>query len=90
MHTPSDSLVNRRFAAATTKRSSRMNPTRHVVPSPMSSPFRLARSMSSTPLEPSEVMIRGYGWKIDHEPLDDYDGGGFYAEASLALNTASV
>ena len=33
-------------------------------------------------VEPVEVMIRGYGWQIDHEPLDDYDGGGFYAEAS--------
>ena len=26
-------------------------------------------------------MIRGYGWEIDREPIDDYDGGGFYAEA---------
>ena len=33
-------------------------------------------------LEPREVVIRGYGWEMDHEPLDDYDGGGFYAEAS--------
>ena len=33
-------------------------------------------------VEPREVVIRGYGWEIDHEPLDDYDGGGFYAEAS--------
>lgn len=33
-------------------------------------------------VDPVEVMIRGYGWEIDHEPLDDFDGGGFYAEAS--------
>jgi hypothetical protein len=33
-------------------------------------------------VEPREVVIRGYGWEIDHEPLDDYDGGGFYSEAS--------
>ena len=33
-------------------------------------------------MEPVEVMIRGYGWEIDHEPLGDLDGGGFYAEAS--------
>ena len=33
-------------------------------------------------MEPVEVMIRGYGWEIDHEPLGNLDGGGFYAEAS--------
>ena len=33
-------------------------------------------------VEPVEVMIRGYGWEIDHEPIGDLDGGGFYAEAS--------
>ena len=34
-----------------------------------------------------EVMIRGYGWEIDGEPLDDYDGGGFYAEVSWEPST---
>ena len=24
------------------------------------------------------VLIRGLGWEIDHEPLDDFDGGGFW------------
>ena len=33
-------------------------------------------------IESLEVMIRGYGWEIDHEPFDDYDGGGFYTENS--------
>ncbi len=33
-------------------------------------------------VESDHVMIRGYGWEIDHEPFDDYDGGGFYAETS--------
>jgi hypothetical protein len=31
------------------------------------------------------VVIRGYGWEIDGEPLDDFDGGGFYADASWSL-----
>ena len=29
-----------------------------------------------------EVVIRGYGWQIHRDPLDDFDGGGFYADAS--------
>ena len=33
-------------------------------------------------VEPFGVMVRGYGWQIDHEPYDDFDGGGFYGEAS--------
>jgi hypothetical protein len=33
-------------------------------------------------VECTEVMIRGYGWEIDREPLDDFDGGGFYSETS--------
>ena len=33
-------------------------------------------------VEPCEILVRGYGWDIDREPLDDFDGGGFYAEAS--------
>lgn len=37
--------------------------------------------------EPAGVMIRGYGRDIDREPLDDYDGGGVYAEASWATPT---
>ena len=26
------------------------------------------------------VMVRGYGWKLNREPLDDMDGGGFYCD----------
>lgn len=26
------------------------------------------------------VVIRGYAWKLDHEPLDDFDGGGHYSD----------
>jgi len=33
-------------------------------------------------VEPDEIVIRGYAYEIDGEPLDDWDGGGFYAEAS--------
>ena len=33
-------------------------------------------------VESSAVLIRGYGWKPEEEPVDDFDGGGFYAEAS--------
>jgi hypothetical protein len=29
-------------------------------------------------VEESTVMIRGYCWELDREPLDDHDGGGFY------------
>ena len=29
-------------------------------------------------IEPSEVVVRGYGWEIPREPLDDHDGGGYY------------
>ena len=29
-------------------------------------------------VEHVEIVIRGYGWEIDREPLDDFDGGGFY------------
>ena len=25
------------------------------------------------------VMIRGYGWEIEGEPANDFDGGGFYS-----------
>jgi len=27
-------------------------------------------------IEPHAVVVRGYGWEIDGEPLDDFDGGG--------------
>lgn len=33
-------------------------------------------------IEPPGVVVRGYAWEIQGEPLDDYDGGGFYPEAS--------
>lgn len=29
-------------------------------------------------VEQHNVVIRGYGWEITGEPLDDFDGGGFY------------
>ena len=32
-------------------------------------------------VEPKQVLVRGYGWEVDH-PLDDFDGGGFYCEPS--------
>ena len=38
-------------------------------------------------VHPAEVVIRGYGWKIDYEPLGDFDGGGFYADASWSRPT---
>lgn len=38
-------------------------------------------------VEPLGVMIRGYGWEIDREPLDDFDGGGYYAEVSWSCST---
>lgn len=28
--------------------------------------------------EAAEILIRGLGWDIDREPLNDFDGGGFY------------
>ena len=36
-------------------------------------------------VEPFEIVIRGYGYEIDHEPLDDFDGGGFYADNAWSL-----
>jgi hypothetical protein len=33
-------------------------------------------------VEPLEVVIRGYGWEIEGEPVDDRDGGFFYVDAS--------
>ena len=33
-------------------------------------------------LDSKQVMIRGYAWDLDHEPRDDFDGGGFYADAT--------
>lgn len=38
-------------------------------------------------VESVELVIRGYGWEIDHEPLGDLDGGGFYADASWSRPT---
>jgi hypothetical protein len=29
-------------------------------------------------IEQQGVLVRGYGWEIAHEPLDDRDGGGYY------------
>ena len=29
-------------------------------------------------VEHHRVVVRGYGWEIDGEAVDDYDGGGFY------------
>jgi hypothetical protein len=31
-------------------------------------------------VEPQAIVIRGYGYEIDREPLDDFDGGGFYLD----------
>lgn len=30
-------------------------------------------------VESSAIVVRGYGWNIPREPLDDFDGGGFYS-----------
>ena len=38
-------------------------------------------------VEPREVMIRGYGWEINRKPLDDFDGGGFYSDATCSLHS---
>ena len=37
-------------------------------------------------VEPLEIMIRGYGYEIDHEPLDYRDGGGFYADSAWSID----
>lgn len=31
-------------------------------------------------IETHAVVIRGYGWELDREPLDDFDGGGFFCD----------
>lgn len=36
-------------------------------------------------VEPTEIVIRGYGYEIDHEPLDYRDGGGFYADNAWSV-----
>lgn len=36
-------------------------------------------------IEPHAVVIRGYGWDIKGEPLDDFDGGGLYCEYEWSL-----
>ena len=33
-------------------------------------------------IESDTVCVRGYHWPIDHEPLDDFDGGAFYLDNS--------
>jgi len=38
-------------------------------------------------VEPSEVMIRGYGGDVEGEPLDDVSGGGFYVDASWSRDS---
>jgi hypothetical protein len=30
--------------------------------------------------EAEGLVVRGYGWELQREPLDDFDGGGFYCE----------
>ena len=35
----------------------------------------------------AEVMIRRYGWRIEYETLGDFDGRGFYADASWSRPT---
>lgn len=30
-------------------------------------------------IEADAVMVRGYGWDTPREPLDDFDGGGFWS-----------
>ena len=36
-------------------------------------------------VEAIEIVIRGYGYEIDHEPLDYGDGGGFYADNAWSI-----
>ncbi len=47
-----------------------------------SSPDVLTLSLGSVQVfysvELHRVVVRGYGWEIDGEAVDDYDGGGFY------------
>ena len=31
-------------------------------------------------VQPHAVVIRGYGWDLHREPLDDFDGGGHYPD----------
>lgn len=33
-------------------------------------------------IEPDAIVVRGYGWPIDREPLDDMDGGAFFLDNS--------
>ena len=32
-------------------------------------------------VESHGIVVRGYGWEIRHEPLDDRDGGGYYSDS---------
>jgi hypothetical protein len=41
-------------------------------------------------VETHKVVIRGYGWEIDHPPLDDFDGGGFYADFSWSRESLEL
>ena len=36
-------------------------------------------------VEEQAIVIRGYGYEIDHEPLDDFDGGGFYEDNAWSI-----
>ncbi len=31
-------------------------------------------------IELHAVVIRGYAWELDHEPRDDFEGGGYYGD----------
>jgi hypothetical protein len=42
--------------------------------------INLGRAWMYFTVEREVVLIRGYGWDIDHEPLHDGDGGGFYCD----------
>lgn len=40
----------------------------------------LGRASVFYTIESHGIVIRGYGWEIDGEPLDDFDGGGYFVE----------
>jgi hypothetical protein len=78
-----------RTLLATTERAIRTRGARGVIESPreglrpavLTLPLYLRHSLNVYFTRESWcVLIRGYSWKVDREPLDDMDGGGFYSD----------
>lgn len=52
----------------------------HEARTPSFAYYRLSLSHEEVyfSVEPAKITVRGFGWKITGEPLDDWDGGGFF------------